>query len=497
MTERVVRNYRFDKTLGEGTYGITYKATNLTDGKIYAVKEFKLESTDQEYYINEYLPFVLRDAQELSVLDYKYLVKITDYFIEESTFYLVSEYCEIGDLAHLLQFIKLTRNQKFTEDKKMTMFLRICQGVQYYQRLITHKDLKPGNIFLSTTSDIIKIGDFGFGKQSNREEEKNKIILHQPNKKNLYDAPELEKGKNYNEKTDIWSLGCILYEMFFYDYAYKHIDDIENGLFPQNLNVPLLVKDLVTLMLNEDSTKRPSIDQVLSFVNTYRPPWRSNVSPYNRVRGSNLVGNQTDVNYLNSEERLVGREIGENDYDRILELKEPRGEDCCGGCCNCCCECLFCYCCKGCCCPCCCTHCAPSCGRCMLGLFWVGSLMCTLGIICSMVLDGKLFDINQNEGENEEPKKYFSLIHYTIAGIFGLYFLLIIILWCSLKEKRKKILCAVYFFNFVLPPTAFCMDIIFTGNLNIMVICCMAAQEWLVIYSTPAIAMGIRGFIPT
>ena len=89
---------------------------------------------------------------------------------------------------------------------------------------IIHRDLKPENIFMNKNMEI-KIGDFGISKQLNKEYTltKNKLGTE------YYIAPEIIKEGKYNEKSDIWSLGCIIYELF--NLRIYYIDKFMNDLY--------------------------------------------------------------------------------------------------------------------------------------------------------------------------------------------------------------------------------------------------------------------------
>lgn len=94
------------------------------------------------------------------------------------------------------------------EDKIWTFFIQACLGIQYlHTRKILHRDIKTMNLFL-TKSEQIKIGDLGVAKTMQTQNFAHTIVGTP-----YYLSPELCEEKPYNHKSDIWSLGCVLYEL--------------------------------------------------------------------------------------------------------------------------------------------------------------------------------------------------------------------------------------------------------------------------------------------
>lgn len=95
--------------------------------------------------------------------------------------------------------------------------MQICFAVKYlHDKNILHRDLKLSNIFISSNGDI-KLGDFGIAKVLNNTDEFAKTIVGTP----YYLSPEICQKKPYNHKSDIWSLGCVLYELMNLKHAFE------------------------------------------------------------------------------------------------------------------------------------------------------------------------------------------------------------------------------------------------------------------------------------
>jgi NIMA (never in mitosis gene a)-related kinase len=109
-----------------------------------------------------------------------------------------------GDLG---QYIENRNNKLINEETVWDFFIQTCLGIQYlHTRKVLHRDLKSTNLFL-TKSGKLKIGDLGVAKELKTNH--TTTVVGTP----YYLAPELCEEKPYNNKSDIWSLGCILYEL--------------------------------------------------------------------------------------------------------------------------------------------------------------------------------------------------------------------------------------------------------------------------------------------
>ncbi|XP_075840635.1 serine/threonine-protein kinase Nek5 isoform X3 [Microtus pennsylvanicus] len=117
------------------------------------------------------------------------------------------EYCDGGDL---MQRIQRQRGVLFSEDQILCWFVQISLGLKHiHDRKILHRDIKSQNIFLSKNGMVAKLGDFGTARALNNSMELAQTCAGTP----YYLSPEICQNRPYNNKTDIWSLGCVLYEL--------------------------------------------------------------------------------------------------------------------------------------------------------------------------------------------------------------------------------------------------------------------------------------------
>lgn len=155
----------------------------------------------------------------------------------------------------------------FHENQILDWFTQICLGLKHvHDRKILHRDLKCQNIFL-TKSNIIKLGDFGIARVLNTTRENARTMVGTP----YYLSPEIVDNRPYSFKSDIWSLGVILYELCSLrppfdapsipQLALKIVKGAYTPL-PDKFSKDL--RDLVSAMLTVDPSKRPTVNQILS-----------------------------------------------------------------------------------------------------------------------------------------------------------------------------------------------------------------------------------------
>ena len=170
-------------------------------------------------------------------------------------------------LANLLPNIKLIiyilQNLKY-----LIIFIQIAQAIQYlHKHNIIHRDIKTANIFIDNNNKL-KLGDFGIVKILSGSYEQTNTVIGTP----LYMSPELYRNQRYNTKIDIWSLGCVLYEIMTYTLPFigKTLVDLKYKIFAGKYNCVRLkiyspeLRNIVALTLNTNPQTRPTINQLLN-----------------------------------------------------------------------------------------------------------------------------------------------------------------------------------------------------------------------------------------
>uniref|UniRef100_A0A8D2ANF7 non-specific serine/threonine protein kinase n=1 Tax=Sciurus vulgaris TaxID=55149 RepID=A0A8D2ANF7_SCIVU len=195
---------KFDmiKVIGEGAFGKAYLATEKSDGKHCVIKEInfaKMSIQDKEASKKEVIL--------LAKMKHPNIVTFFSSFQENSRLFIIMEYCDGGDL---MKRIHRQRGVLFTENQILGWFVQISLGLKHiHDRKILHRDIKSQNIFLSKNGMVAKLGDFGIARVLNNSMELARTCVGTP----YYLSPEICQNKPYNNKTDIWSLGCVLYEL--------------------------------------------------------------------------------------------------------------------------------------------------------------------------------------------------------------------------------------------------------------------------------------------
>ena len=255
----MLSSYIIEKQLGKGTYGVVYKVKKKEDNKIYVLKQISLIGLTQEQKAD-----VKLEAQVLSKIKSKYVVQYYDSFEEDGKLNIIMEYCDSGDLNDFLEKHKQTKHL-LSENLVWKIFIKITLGLADIHKLkILHRDLKSLNIFLKKDEDI-RVGDLGVAKILNQTYFA-KTFIGTP----YYLSPEICEDKKYNDKSDVWALGCILYELCTYQHPFTARS--QGGLILKILNdnpKPIHnyyskeLSDLISLIFVKNFEKRPSCLDIL------------------------------------------------------------------------------------------------------------------------------------------------------------------------------------------------------------------------------------------
>jgi len=214
-TETIIGSYRIAELIGRGGMGVVYRGQHTKLPREVAIKS--ISPRTGEHDLRHLRHRFEREAYIQSQLDHPGIVKIYDYIVAEQTYYIVMEYVEGRSLAQLLK----QEGRPLSCERALNFIDQILTAVVYahtftYQdqdntahRGIIHRDFKPPNI-LVTPEDRIKITDFGIVKLVGAETTDTFGASYGSPR---YVSPEQAEGREVDQRSDIYSLGVILYEM--------------------------------------------------------------------------------------------------------------------------------------------------------------------------------------------------------------------------------------------------------------------------------------------
>lgn len=208
MTQRIVPNYEILSPIGKGGMGVVYKATDLRLGRTVALKFLSSDSTEDR----DRQRFT-REAITASSLDHPNICTIYEIGNADSGELFIAMSCYDG-----ATFRDLIQKGELPFEKSIEMMRQVGEGLQKAHRNdVIHRDVKPGNLML-TNDGIVKILDFGLARVGNNSELTNSGQLIGTIK---YMSPEQIRGDNVDHRTDIWSMGVVLYELVSNRKPYK------------------------------------------------------------------------------------------------------------------------------------------------------------------------------------------------------------------------------------------------------------------------------------
>lgn len=242
--------------IGKGSFSkvyVGYKKGDIKKENKYAIKKIYKKNDEK------YLKYVDKEIEIMKKLNHKNIIKLYDIIYTEKYIFLVLEYCD----SDLHNFINRT---DLDEDNIKYIIRQITDALKYIMdNNIVHRDLKPQNILINNNL-AIKLCDFGFAREF-----KGTLLTETICGSPLYMAPEILNNHKYNLKSDIWSLGIIMYEMFMKDHPFKanNMADLINKL---NSNKPILLnndinekcKELIYNLLIIDYKDRIEWDEIFT-----------------------------------------------------------------------------------------------------------------------------------------------------------------------------------------------------------------------------------------
>ncbi|XP_054642551.1 serine/threonine-protein kinase Nek5-like isoform X3 [Dunckerocampus dactyliophorus] len=256
----VMNDYEVVCQIGEGAFGKAFlvRPKGVADAQC-VVKQInltKMSSREKET--------AKKEVALLSSMEHSNIVSFLRSFQENGSVYIVMEYCDGGDL---MMKINTQRGVFFAEQQVLDWFVQICLGLKHiHDRKILHRDIKSQNIFLTEQGKKVKLGDFGIARMLNNTMELARTCVGTPH----YLSPEICESRPYNNKTDIWSLGCVLYELCTLRHPFEGsslrqlVSKICRGRYnPVASRYSYDLRLLITQLFKVNPRDRPSVTSIL------------------------------------------------------------------------------------------------------------------------------------------------------------------------------------------------------------------------------------------
>lgn len=254
--ERRLEGYEKIRTVGKGAFGTAVLYRKVADDTLVVIKEVNmidLTASERQMALNE--------VQVLSSLDHPNIISYFGSFERDGVLMIEMEYADGGTMAQMLS----RRERRLDEREILMLFRQIVAAIRYmHDHNILHRDLKTANVFLNK-DNTIKVGDFGISKMMTTRAQA-QTVLGTP----YYISPEMCEGKQYDQKSDIWALGCILYEMACLQKTFEgsnlpalvnkimkgHFQPVPGGYSPG-------FRQLIHDLLQKDPVFRPTAAEIL------------------------------------------------------------------------------------------------------------------------------------------------------------------------------------------------------------------------------------------
>jgi serine/threonine protein kinase len=195
-----IGKYKALVKIGQGATSTVYKGYDDALGRYVAIKAISAESGGDETLRKRFE----REAQSAARLAHPHIITVYDFGQEQDKLYMAMELLEGMDLKQAI-----TENQLPTLDQKLDVMEQICDGLAFaHSHEIVHRDLKPANIRLLSDGQV-KIMDFGLARHAGSDMTRTGLVMGTP----YYMSPEQMRGEHVDTRSDVFSLGCVFYEL--------------------------------------------------------------------------------------------------------------------------------------------------------------------------------------------------------------------------------------------------------------------------------------------
>ena len=260
-------DYEILGLIGKGNFGSISKILRKSDNKILVWKELDYGLMSEKEKQN-----IVSEVNILKELHHPNIVQYYDRIIDKKNkkIFIIMEYCEGGDIGNVIKKLKKTK-EYFPEELIWKFFIQVLMALKtchnHKEGKILHRDIKPSNVFLDGENNA-KLGDFGLSRMLSEENNFAYSRVGTP----YYMSPEQIEDMRYNEKSDIWSLGCFLYELATFSPPFNATNQLSLALKIKSgnvANIPSIysqeLSSVIMCLMRVNPENRPNAEEITNY----------------------------------------------------------------------------------------------------------------------------------------------------------------------------------------------------------------------------------------
>ena len=256
-----MKSYKRIQVVGKGSFGCCW-LVHSESGERCILKQIDVSKMPEKQKME-----AANEVKVLSRLRHPFIINYRESFVDAGLLCIIMDFAERGDLYRAITAQKQAKSL-FSERLVVRWFAQIALALKHiHDRHILHRDLKTQNIFLAGSGEgMVKVGDFGIARVLRHTQDCARTAIGTP----FYLSPEICQERPYSYKSDVWSMGCVLYELATLRHAFDAesmrglVLKILRGVPPQ---VPCVfspeLRSLISEMLTKDPQCRPSVNELL------------------------------------------------------------------------------------------------------------------------------------------------------------------------------------------------------------------------------------------